>query len=853
MNFFHKKLKATLLLIGIIIFTIPTFAIDVTANAGPDKELNITASNNAVYLEGSGTGDGNLTYKWYEGSKYIGPHASRWYVITQNGEHEITLVVTDANGNEANDTMIVTVNGGIDNNATTTLTANAGPDKELNITASNNAVYLEGSATGGEEPLTYKWYEGNKYIGPHASRWYVITQNGEHEITLVVTDANGSEANDTMIVTVNGGTDDSLFIEKPRFKKVGNHSEYIPPLIKGFTHYNRDYYEYCKTNNLPVQESPWGFQEMNLSVGVVTHNIHTAQELYDLLKPSSSEKYGIKNWGDNKVHHIKLDEGVYDFTDFNISSSNYTYYFFYLPSKTIIEGAGKNKTIIIPPKTYKAGPNGEKIFGDNAFDSDKLKNNKLFFFWAEGPKVYDIVFKDLYFKTTKLRTNPQAEWDKYEIEDNRWMLWKGRSRGHGMENLLFENIKTDSMFSPSGATDAGDFKDRYFTIRGVEKTVGSTVNKLKALITKYGNIQTFNDGTPGLMENNVQFCSNPYNKKNTPWYLDEDEARCIRMSEQLALAEVNSVVVHNCKLGETVSATIDFYGNYIELVGNEFRDVQYDHIMKNPGGNHIYMHDNLYYLDKNYHRQYIVNGSWNPSLFRLEQVDNNQRQSMHFKNLTLKQKERFNIFWPYKRKDNMQFSKVIQNRFGGFPAFSVYAEFTKDDSTTAIHDNKSGDLIWENISFEGVIPKEYGFTNVQTDEGWQAIVYNKKSGERIDSAFQKDATRDGNFSNNDPMDQISYYDDRLVGENKIVEERSGSSMADITGVYSWGQWSDGYIDFARDNSSRHAYDNNNTYDPDLNGQFKLKSDSIQAPYYNAQNTSAAKVIEAIHGGDFIKE
>ncbi len=194
MKTFNKRLRAILLLIGILVFTVPTFA--TTADAGADKTLNITPSKRAVYLKGSGTGEEPLTYKWYEDGRFIGRGAGRWYVITKSGEHNITLVVRDANGSSATDTMVVTVNKA---------TANAGEDQESNSTL----VHLSGSGTG-KAPLKYKWYEKGHFIGEGQSYDYNISQNGQHEITLVVTDANGAKAKDKVVVTINSGVDTPL-------------------------------------------------------------------------------------------------------------------------------------------------------------------------------------------------------------------------------------------------------------------------------------------------------------------------------------------------------------------------------------------------------------------------------------------------------------------------------------------------------------------------------------------------------------------------------------------------------------------------------------------------------------------
>jgi len=177
------------------------------ADAGADQTLNITPSVRAVYLDGSAStpAGGTVTYTWYEGDKYIGPNKSRWYVIEENGEHTITLKFKDANGVITEDEMVVTVTGGT--NPSPTLHANAGPDQTLNITPSVRAVYLDGSAsTPNDGIVSYAWWEGEKFIGPNKSRWYVIEENGEHTITLKVKDENDTISEDNMVVTVNNGT-----------------------------------------------------------------------------------------------------------------------------------------------------------------------------------------------------------------------------------------------------------------------------------------------------------------------------------------------------------------------------------------------------------------------------------------------------------------------------------------------------------------------------------------------------------------------------------------------------------------------------------------------------------------------
>ena len=179
-----------------------------SANAGPDTTLHLRPSNRATFLDGSlstanPSTDGIVSYEWYEGDKFIGPSATRWYNLTTNGPHTITLKVTDSTGATATDDVVVTVEGGI--------SADAGEDITINITPSNRAVFLDGSKSVAsalsEGIVKYEWFNDDtgEFIGYGATRWYVVDKkNGPIHIRLRITDTNGDVSEDTVVVTVNG-------------------------------------------------------------------------------------------------------------------------------------------------------------------------------------------------------------------------------------------------------------------------------------------------------------------------------------------------------------------------------------------------------------------------------------------------------------------------------------------------------------------------------------------------------------------------------------------------------------------------------------------------------------------------
>lgn len=170
---------------------------ETTAFAGVYKKHLVTPSNKAIYLHGRGTGVEPITYKWRVDGKYVGGGSSRWYNLTEDGDHQITLEVTDAEGNTAIDTtsVHVTHNPGED------ISVFAGDDTTLHITESVKAVYLSAEVKDGVKPITYKWYDGDKYIGNGKARWYEITKDGVYNIRVVATDSLGNVATDSKLVT----------------------------------------------------------------------------------------------------------------------------------------------------------------------------------------------------------------------------------------------------------------------------------------------------------------------------------------------------------------------------------------------------------------------------------------------------------------------------------------------------------------------------------------------------------------------------------------------------------------------------------------------------------------------------
>jgi hypothetical protein len=184
------------------------------ANAGPDQDIVINATNNLAVLNGtqsSDPGGGPLQFNW---TLVGGPNQPN--IVSQNsattsvtglvpGTYTFQLTVTDNRGATNSATVIVRVS--LPNLPPV---ANAGPDQNITLIAANNSTTLDGTQSSDPEggPLQFKW----AFIGGPNQPAIATAQNattsvsglipGDYSFQLTVTDNKGVTNTDAVVVHV---------------------------------------------------------------------------------------------------------------------------------------------------------------------------------------------------------------------------------------------------------------------------------------------------------------------------------------------------------------------------------------------------------------------------------------------------------------------------------------------------------------------------------------------------------------------------------------------------------------------------------------------------------------------------
>ncbi len=205
--------------------TIATDAVPPTANAGPDRTINITSPTPTVMLDGSGSSSpGNLplTYSWTYISRPAGSNAALnqpnsvmpGFVIDRLGEYDLQLIVNNGHFDSAPDTVHVTASNAAP-------TASAGADQSARV---GQTVQLSGSASSDPNslPLTFQWSFTSRPQGSAAALSNPATVNpsfvldvaGAYVLQLIVDNGFQPSSADTMTVstellapTANAGSD----------------------------------------------------------------------------------------------------------------------------------------------------------------------------------------------------------------------------------------------------------------------------------------------------------------------------------------------------------------------------------------------------------------------------------------------------------------------------------------------------------------------------------------------------------------------------------------------------------------------------------------------------------------------
>jgi len=473
------------------------------------------------------------------------------------------------------------------------------------------------------------------------------------------------------------------------------------------THYNRDYNEKMSVLGKPMQETPWGFQEISLK-NTIEHYVDNIQKYKTIIAKNTKKN----QWIDGKVHIIHFEAGKYFLPKGN------TYYIMLVPSQTIIEGAGMEKTKFIAREEIE-------------------KNDKYHFRKAFNLEYasHDVVMRNFSFYN--------------ETKDNKWGLIHSNGSVN-RENYLFENIEFDDVF---GSIGKKGYKSNFITFRGLHKRIGNTTKRIK---------KNFKLPIPI----NFQFLDS--NKKN------------VELAGQIGVRDGNGIVFHNCILGDTISASIDIYSNYIEMLGITFIDPLLDHSVKAPSANHLYIHDSSFSLT--YREKIIDNTYWNPTFYTHQ--GGSSLINYHFKNLSFKR-----VGEVFNKDKKRKITKFVESE-----PFMIY------DNRAS---NISGDMIWENISFDGYAKEHQvlGYPNVQTHLGYEAINYTKYKALAAQMRENNNNSR-GKYVVN-------------------IKSGKGSSKIERKGVYSWGENSSQSIDYPRDNR-------------DFKGN---KSDSIRKKYIKMNSSS----------------
>ena len=188
----NKSEKAS---VTITVSGVDNHAPSVVLVTSADNASRVVKAGTAVTLDASKSSDADgdeLTYLW--------SNQKTDAVITEvlDETTTFTVTVTDSNGASSQESVTITVVSEHENLA---------PVARINVQNTNvtegNTVVFDGSFSSDDNGVvSYEWYLDNVLIGESSILNHVFDVSGDYEVTLIVKDAEGKQAKDSVVIHV---------------------------------------------------------------------------------------------------------------------------------------------------------------------------------------------------------------------------------------------------------------------------------------------------------------------------------------------------------------------------------------------------------------------------------------------------------------------------------------------------------------------------------------------------------------------------------------------------------------------------------------------------------------------------
>lgn len=192
----------------------PLLAGPVAGSEPPDAEIAYSPDapkpGEAVTFDGSGsTDDGSIErYRWFIDQQNVATGVSFTHSFAAEGDYQVSLEVTDDEGNEDVETVSIRV-------------FNEPPRPSFDWTpafpGTGEAVTFDGSNTYDPDGTVerYTWFVDGAVAGNGATYSHTFESEGDHEVTLEAADDGGKEAKRTETVPVGNAAPTATFDYRP--------------------------------------------------------------------------------------------------------------------------------------------------------------------------------------------------------------------------------------------------------------------------------------------------------------------------------------------------------------------------------------------------------------------------------------------------------------------------------------------------------------------------------------------------------------------------------------------------------------------------------------------------------------